>query len=58
MSHGNVTTHVGTCQTCGREHVDLFVARNPNRDGSPHYTCVDSFACFAAWQGLGSLTLA
>lgn len=48
MTHGNVTTHIGTCQTCGLENVEVHTVRHD--EGWTTDTCVDEFTCFATWQ--------
>jgi hypothetical protein len=50
MSHGLISTHIGTCDACRRENVALHQhARFGEVTG---YSCVDQFACFAEWQRL------
>jgi hypothetical protein len=48
-THGDVSTHFGDCETCGRQGVSLKA--NWNRKAECwHLTCVDQFACFRSWQ--------
>lgn len=50
MSHENVATQVGTCDTCGRKGVELHLSRHRNpRTGKRQLNCVDEFACFEHW---------
>lgn len=56
MSHGNVTTEIGTCPVCKRDDRPL-TRKPPLKDDMPErLACTDEYACLSAFGLLPKVT--